>query len=80
MKMPKAKKDNAGKDQYQALDGYDDLTWMDHLKASVTSDLLRTNPKTGAVENPRREYLKERIRARQATKAAREAANSPKKK
>lgn len=55
-----------GKDSYQALPGYDKLTWTDHLRASVHSDLPNTNPNTGAVENPRREFLKERIKARQS--------------
>lgn len=54
-----------GKDQYQALPGYEKLTWTDHLRGSVTPDMPRTNPETGAVENPRREYLRERIAVRQ---------------
>lgn len=57
-----------GKDQYQALPGYEELTWVDHLRASVKSDQLQTNPKTGAVENPRREYMRQLIDRRKAEK------------
>lgn len=53
-----------GKDRYQALPGHEKLTWVDHLRAMTKSDMLRTNPQTGAVENPRREYLRERIKQR----------------
>lgn len=53
-----------GKDSYQALPGYDKLTWTDHLKASVQPDMQQTDPKTGASYNPRRRYLEERIKAR----------------
>lgn len=54
-----------GKDQYQNLKGYDKLTWTDHVRIAVTPDQLQTNPETGAVENPRRKFMEERIRARQ---------------
>lgn len=59
-----------GKDSYQALPGYEKLTWIDHMKASVKSDMLVTNPQTGAVENPRREYMKQLIEKRSLAEKA----------
>lgn len=58
-----------GKDQYQALDGAEKLTWVDKLRAGLHSDMLRTNVDNGATENPRREFLKERIKVRQSEAA-----------
>ncbi len=60
-----ADKKRNGKDEYQALDGYEHVNWVDSIRAGLTPDNLRTNPETGAVENPRREFLKERIKVRQ---------------
>ena len=54
-----------GKDSYQALPGYDKLTWTDHIRIGTVSDFLKTNPQTGTVENPRREYMKNRIKVRE---------------
>lgn len=54
-----------GKDSYQTLPGYEKLTWTDHIRIGMKPDLLETNPHTGAVENPRREYMKERIKMRE---------------
>lgn len=58
-----------GKDQYQALPGADKLTWTDHLRASIQPDLLQTDER-GATVNPKREFLRERIRVRQEEAAA----------
>jgi len=47
-----------------ALPGHEHMTMGDQMRAARISDKEKTNPRTGAVENPRREYLKSRIRAR----------------
>ena len=54
-----------GRDEYQALPGHEKLTWTDKLRAGLHSDLLQTDENTGATVNPRKEFLKERIRVRQ---------------
>lgn len=55
-----------GKDSYQALPGYEKLTWVDHIKAAMKPDMLETNAQTGTVENPRRELMKRMIESREA--------------
>lgn len=59
-----------GKDSYQALPDYDKLTWVDHIKAGMTSDALETNKQTGTVENPRRELMRSMIEQRRQEELA----------
>ena len=59
-----------GKDEYQALPGAEHLTWTDSLRAQLHSDMLKTDERTGATVNPKKEFLKERIKVRQAEAAA----------
>ena len=65
-----------GKDQYQALPGAEHLKWTDSLRAGMHSDLLQTDTKTGATVNPRKEFLKERIKVRQAEAEAEQQAQA----
>lgn len=65
-----------GKDQYQALPGAEHLKWTDSLRAGMHSDLLQTDSATGATVNPRKEFLKERIRVRQEEAAEEQRAQA----
>lgn len=53
--MAKNKSDN------EALEGHEKLTMADQMRANGIGAKPRTSPVTGAVENPRREYMKARI-------------------
>jgi len=59
-------------DEKDPLPGHERLSMADQMRARAKSSALRTSPVTGAVENPRREYMKDRIAAyaRQAEKSA----------
>lgn len=65
-----------GKDSYQALPGYEKLTWVDHIKAGLTSDALQTDKQTGTVENPRRELMKNMIEQRRQEELAKKQSGS----
>jgi len=66
----------------EPLPGHDKLTWVDKLRSHLHSDMLQTNENTGAVENPKREFLRERIKVRQqeAAEEQRKAAEAMKRK
>lgn len=51
-----------------ALPGHEHLNMADQMRAAAIPAAPRTSPVTGAVENPRREHMKNAIawRARQA--------------
>lgn len=55
-----------------AIPGNARVTMADQMKAASISDSLQTNPGTGAVENPRREFLKQRIASRAQNAAVHE--------
>lgn len=46
------------------LKGHQKLTMADQMKAMATSPKHRTSPITGAVENPRREFMQRMIQYR----------------
>lgn len=54
------------KSDKDALPGFENLTMADQMRAAQISSKEVTNPVTGAVENKRREYLKNRIADRSA--------------
>jgi len=58
-------------DEKAPLPGHEKLTMGDQMRAAGTSAKLRTNPATGAVENPRRKLMQAQIqyRANQAGRA-----------
>lgn len=51
-----------------ALEGHENLSMADQMRAAGISAVKRTSPVTGAVENPRREYMKNAITAKGAWK------------
>jgi hypothetical protein len=61
-----------GKDSYQDLPGYENMTMVDHIKAMFTPDTLQTDATTGRVINPRREKMQHMIKARQDAKKQQE--------
>lgn len=50
--------------------GAENLSMGDQMRAAAKSGALRTSPVNGAVENPRREFVKNRVAAAIAAKAA----------
>lgn len=66
----------AKKNDTDALPGHETLTMGDQMRAAGISAKERTNPSTGAVENPRREYMKNAIAARAAKFGAKQAKGS----
>lgn len=57
-----------------SLPGHERLTMADQMRAAGKSASLKTSPVTGAVESPRREFLKNAIQYR-ANQAARGESN-----
>ncbi len=47
-----------------ALPGHEHLTMADQMLAATKPQRPTTSPMTGAVENPRREFMKDRIQYR----------------
>lgn len=56
-------------DGHDSLPGYEQLTWVDRLRAQAHPEAERVD-ETGAVNRPKREFLRERIRVRQEEAAA----------
>lgn len=56
------------------LPGHELLTWTDSLRASVQPSQLQRDPRTGAVSDPQEDFLRERIKVRQAEAAAEQKA------
>jgi hypothetical protein len=50
--------------EIKPLDGHEHLTMGDQMRAATLSQGPHTSPNNGAVTNPRREFLKQRIAAR----------------
>lgn len=62
-----------GDDQYQGLPGYQNLTFMDHLRAGLLySDQLQRND-AGMVYNPKLEFLRAQGQQRMQEAAAAQA-------
>lgn len=68
---PQLKETYVAKDK-DPLPGHEHLTMGDQMSAAAISPREKTNPTTGAVENPRREFLRNKIRARAAQSAAKQ--------
>lgn len=60
-------------DRYGELPGANMLTWTDKIRARLKEDHTVVDVNTGAEINPKREFLRERIRAREQEAAAAKA-------